>query len=153
MAFKAFQWTHHPIDGDLARAMRRGIRARRREKGREGHRFHFDTLKNLWAADETHAVVNHSDDPSWQHWYNDPRNGWRLIGWHYTRREAQAAAERPVPEFKVKPPREAAPGIQVRAAWPHQEYTMVVSCSTDGTADTISDVFTKIGCTTDWPSV
>ena len=78
-----YQWTKaKTLDGDLANEIRKDIRRNRKEHGRGGHRFHYSELKNIWHVDHVHAVINHNDDPSWQHYYNDPKDGWQLVHWY-----------------------------------------------------------------------
>lgn len=120
---------------------------RRRERGRGAHRFRYVTLKSIWSADDIHVVLNHTDDVSWQYWYLDGKDGWNLIGWYMTRREAQAAAEMPRP---VVPPKFLKEGLYVLAGWPQEDapvdYTMKVACQSEGTANEIMAVFTHLGC-------
>lgn len=146
MDFQSFQWrkakdTEDPVALDI----RHDVRRYRREKGRGGHRFRYATLKNLWYVDQIHAVLNHSDDPVWQYWYHHPLNGWILISWHGTRREAQATAELPHP---VEVARSIAPGTYIFAAWPGQEVTMKVRVRSDWVGEQIIRVFGDLGCET-----
>lgn len=148
MSFNSLEWARAKThDVDIVHAIRHDVRKYRREKGRAGHRFRFATIKNIWYVDEIHAVINHTDDPLWQYWYNHPQDGWILVHWYTTRREAQAAAELPHPEQSVtaKPFIE---GIYVRAGWDMDNYTMRVTCSSDRTAVDIQSIFRKLGCFT-----
>lgn len=146
--FQVIEWVKCDNDGDLARELRKNIRQHRREKGRAGHRFAFTFLKTLWVADDDHhAVLNHVDDTVWQMWYRHPVEGWVLISWHATRREAQAAAESSHPQLVV-PKVRIHPGINVLAGWPGRELNMRVACSSEYTADVIGEIFAKLGCGT-----
>jgi hypothetical protein len=146
MDFRSFQWAKaKDLDGDVAEEIRHDVRRYRREKGRGGHRFRHATLKNLWHVENIHAVLNHADDPVWQYWYNHASNGWQLVGYYFTRREAQAAAERPHPIAPIKP---LAPGRYIFAAWPDHEVTMRVRISSDYTGEQVSKVFGDLGCQT-----
>jgi hypothetical protein len=146
--FEVLPWKKQPVDGEVAKSIRKDVRTFRKERGRGGHRFRFATLKSLWSADAIHVVLNHSDDSAWQYWYNDARQGWSLISWHMTRREAQVAAEMPHPDLTPEP-KFLAEGVYVLAGWPREngeaDYTMKVACSTDKTADEILAVFTHLG--------
>jgi hypothetical protein len=143
--FEVLPWKKQDADGEVSKHIRRHVRLYRRERGRGGHRFRYATLKSLWSADAIHVVLNHKDDPSWQYWYNDPRQGWNLISWHLTRREAQVAAEMPHPDLTPEP-KFLTEGLYVLAGWSDENYTMKVACSSEGTADQIIAVFTGIGC-------
>ena len=141
-------WKKAPVDGDEARALRRDIRMRRRERGRGGHRFRFDDLKALWVAstpDGDAAVLTHHGDSIWQLWRHDDTRGWLLTSWHFTRREAQVAALKPV-EHPEPPRRDLAPGIHVVASWPKQKPSIRVICTTPYTAQALEDVMTSLGC-------
>jgi hypothetical protein len=142
-----YQWTKAKDYADdlVANSIRRDVRRYRREYGRAGHRFRFATLKNLWYVDMVHAVLSHSDDPVWQHWYNDGKEGWKLVAWYGTRREAQAAAERPIatPEDR---PTSTESGLFILAGW-GSHYSMRVRCRPETIAD-IGAVFAALGCRT-----
>jgi hypothetical protein len=135
-------------DADIVQAIRRDIRINRRERGRAGHRFRHSTLKNVWYVDLIHAVVNHTDDPVWQHYYNHPRDGWVLVNWHMTRREAQAAAEQPYVEQEVADRPDGPKGLYVIADWPGHDngYPIKVHCSSPQIAGELKGVFESIGC-------
>lgn len=138
-------WKKQPLDGEVARSIRHDIRMHRRERGRAGHRFRYDDLQVLWAASNKYAVLRHLSDPVWQFFYNHPTEGWKLISWHFTRREAQVAACQPIPEPKVKaqPVKE---GIHVLAGWPKKKKTMRVPCSSPETAGAVEAAFLHLGC-------
>lgn len=148
--FDSLGWSREKLDGSLARSIRSSIRLRRRERGRGGHRYRFNTLKNLWAVDVIHAVVNHTDDPEWQYYYNHPSEGWLLISWHLTRREAQAAAELPLPPELVPTvaSRATVEGWHVLAGWKKDKFTMDVPCTSEEIAGEIEETFQVIGCHT-----
>lgn len=146
--FAALEWSKQSLTGDVAKALRKDVRTYRRERGRGGHRFSYNYLKTLWAADDgLHAVCNHIDDSAWQMWYRHPTDGWIMIDWHLTRREAQAAAESKHPELVERKPK-IFPGINVLAGWPDRDPTMRVHCSSEATATVVSEAFDKIGCIT-----
>lgn len=150
--FELIGWRQQPLDGDIARVMRRSIRMYRRERGRGGHRFSYLNLKSLWVTDDlAHVVLNHKDDLVWQFWWNDPLEGWLQISFHSTRREAQAAAELPrIPV--VVPAEKLVPGLYVLAAWPKQDqspdYKMRVHCRSESAVEAVVEVFDKLGCIT-----
>lgn len=148
MDFDPFGWQKQKPDQEIARAIRRDIHLHRRERGRGGHRYRFATLKSLWTVDIIHAVLNHKDDPVWQRYYNHPSQGWLLVDWYMTRREAQAAAELPLPEDILRPTPALAPeiGWHVYAGWQSSKWTMDVPCSSWETACEIDAVFAEIGC-------
>lgn len=148
MTFHSLQWTKtRTNDDDVIRLIRRDVRKFRREKGRAGHRFNHAKLKNCWHVEETHAVINHTDDPLWQYWYNHPQDGWTLVHWYSTRREAQAAAELPHPEAQAAVDR-TVDGLYVKAGWSMDDYTMRVTCASRRIAEEIQGVFRKLGCVT-----
>ena len=146
----ALTWEKHPNNGPFATEIRRGIRQRRREKGRQGHRFRFDDLKTLWGAKDrrgTYAVLNHNEDKLWQFWFKD-EDGWKLQSWFKLLKDAQAEAEKPRPKPVVVPVK-IEPGSYVHAAWlsPYKgRKPMVVRCQSDATAAVISELFQKLGC-------
>jgi hypothetical protein len=150
MDFKTYSWIKaKDNDADIVQAIRRDIRINRRERGRAGHRFRHVTLKNVWYVDLIHAVVNHTDDPVWQYWYNHPRQGWILVNWYMTRREAQAAAELPYVEPEATEDKsEGLKGLHVVADWPGRDngYPIKVYCSSPRIAAELKDVFESIGC-------
>lgn len=146
------RWEKQKNDSSLARAIRADIRAHRRERGRGGHRFRFSHLKGLWSVGEIHAVLNHKDDPAWQYYYNHPKQGWILVDWRMTRREAQALAELPQ-EYQALYAEQAVekssvPGWHVYAGWSPGEYSMDVLCTTFDIACEVDAVFSEIGCVT-----
>lgn len=149
------QWNKEPVDGALAIALRRGIRQRRREKGRGGHRFRYDDLRSFWSLGENIAVVDHREDRWWQVWIKDSERGWYLEGWHRRLKDAQAQAEKPRPKPKPLPKPKIPPGKYVHAAWSIDRYRrkdgrpMVVRCQSDYTAGVISEVFQRLGCATE----
>ena len=146
--FESLSWVKQPVDGDFARAIRKDVRLYRRERGRGGHRFSMNFIKTLWVADDSmHAVLNHIDDLVWQMFYRHPTQGWLLIHWYDTRREAQAAAESDHPELVSRRPT-VHPGINVLANFPHRDNRMRVHCSSDYTATVVEETFVKIGCIT-----
>lgn len=146
--FDALDWSKQPTDGPVSQAIRRDVRKHRRERGRGGHRFSLNYLKTVWSAsDGSHVVLNHVDDLIWQMWYRHPEQGWVLMDWLSTRREAQAAAETHQPELSDSRP-DMPPGIYVLAAWPGRPSTMRVHCSSERTADDITEVFARLGCDT-----
>lgn len=151
MTFDSLQWSKAKNSSDdIVRSIRHDVRKFRREKGRAGHRFRFATLKNIWYVDQVHAVVNHTDDPVWQYWYNDPQDGWMLVHWYSTRREAQAAAELPHPE-SVKEKlvvADKSDGHYVLVAWPNKDFSMRYHCSSPYTAQETMKVWEKLGCRT-----
>lgn len=138
-------WTHELIDGDLARALRRDIRLKRREKGRGGHRFRYDDLVELMQCG-SHVLVTHKEDQHWQHWYRDGDDGWKLQGWHDTLGAAKVAVEAFSPPAKT-PGTPGGPGLYVRATWPRQDRPrgIRVKCATPRTAAALEDIFTKLG--------
>jgi len=144
--FGAHHWVKSKgPDDDVAQQIRSDVRRYRREHGRGGHRFRHATLKNLWYVDQTHAVLNHTDDPVWQYWYNHPINGWVLVDWFRTRREAQAAAERPHPPV-ASSGKHVVDGTYVFAWWPNQDVTMRVRVRSDDIGAQIIKAFEGIGC-------
>jgi hypothetical protein len=147
--FDLITWRKLPLDGDLARSIRKDVRTHRRERGRGGHRFSFSHLKSLYGSDSgLHAVCNHTDDSVWQFWYRHPEDGWVLVNWHDALREAKAAAELPMPDTGPKP-RPLAPGIHLLAGWDHgeeTEYTIRLCCSSEDTATAMTEVYQKLGC-------
>lgn len=153
--FELNHWSSQPLDGETAHSIRHDVRAYRRERGRNGHRFRFQTLKTLWVS-TNHAVLNHTDDPAWQYWYCDGRQGWLLVDTFRTRREAQAVADaHPVPPDLVVHGSDVRDSmIVVRAGWPDAQYpdlppkvwNIKVGCTSASTADQIISVFEHIGC-------
>lgn len=146
--FRLLDWKREATDGPTAYSMRHDTRKWRREKGRAGHRFSFVRLKNIWVADDIHAVCNHDDDASWLYFRRLPLKGWLLISWHRTRREAQAAADLPLPDLTPKP-KPIVAGIHIKAGWNKGDYTMNIACRTEYTADVITDIFQRMGCETE----
>lgn len=153
----SLSWEKHSLDGPFAVDLRRGIRARRREKGRGGHRFRYDDLKTLWGAKDRkgiHAVLNHNEDKLWQYWFKD-EDGWKLQCWFKLMKDAQAEAEKPRPKPAVVPSK-VEPGSYVHAAWmaPYRgRKPMVIRCQSDSTAEVISELFQKLGCSTEIKTV
>jgi len=145
--FDAYRWQRVRSNDDdpVVDSLQRDVRRFRREHGRGGHRFRRATLKSVWHIELIHAVVNHTDDLVWQHWYNHPSRGWTLQHWYDTRREAQAAAELPLAEI-LDPVRARPTGLRVEAGWAKGSRPIVVSCSSPGTAAVIQDVLGSIGC-------
>ena len=156
--FELTDWSNQPLDGEVAHSIRHDVRAFRRERGRGGHRFRYTHLKTLWVS-AAYAVLNHTDDQVWQLWYQDARQGWLLVDWCRTRREAQAVADaNPIPKELVIHGTDARDSmITVRAGWPDPQYpdlppkvyTMKVGCATPYTAEQITAVFERIGCLTE----
>jgi hypothetical protein len=155
--FELPHWTNQPLDGDVALSIRHDVRQYRRERGRGGHRFRHSHLKSLWSVEDIHAVLNHNDDPAWQYWYHDARQGWLLVDWFSTRREAQAFVDmNPVPTIVIHGTNVDDTPIHVLAGWPDPEYpellpkdyTMRVPCRSDYTASVVIEVFEKVGCLT-----
>jgi hypothetical protein len=145
--FTALEWVKHPTDQTLAQNLRRNVRQKRTERGRGGHRFSMNYLKTLWgASDGIHAVLNHVDDPVWQMWYEHPEQGWMLISWHATRREAQAAAESRHPEI-MDPEPTVRPGLNLVAGHPSRpgKYPIRVLCSSEHTATELEGIFDRLG--------
>ncbi len=151
--FDLLTWTRQPADGDFAKELRHDVRMHRREKGRSGHRFNYNRLKSLWSVGGIHAVMNHQDDPTWQFWHKDALSGWNLMSWHLTRREAQAAAEQPLPDLTPKP-KDKTYGLHVYAGWSGMDPfgfqrdwpSIVVPCSSEYTAGVIVKIFEDMGC-------
>lgn len=145
MEFDPYQWRKAKDSDPIIDSVQRDVKRFRREHGRGGHRFRRATLKSVWHIDLIHAIVNHTDDLVWQHWYNNPVGGWQLQSWYDTRREAQAAAELPLTEIsetvRVRPT-----GLRVEAGWAKGSFPIVVSCSSLGTAAVVQDVLGSIGC-------
>ena len=146
MDFEIFGWKKAKTDGELARSIQLSVRMHGREAGRGGHRYRLSHLKNLWHVDDIHAVVNHTDDPSWQYWRNTAK-GWILVDWRMTRREAQALAEFPLPVEEATEPAAQRPGWHVYAGF-DLPYTMDVPCRSELIADEIEEVFQLLGCET-----
>jgi hypothetical protein len=149
MDFNLMNWEKQKNDSSLARAIRSDTRLHRRERGRGGHRFHFSALKGLWSVENIHAVLNHKDDPAWLYFYNHPQQGWILVDWRMTRREAQALAELPQ-EYQVLYAEQAVeksqvPGWHVHAGEKEHETSIDVSCRSEEIADDIREVFQEIG--------
>ena len=145
MDFHSLQWSQLKHDHEVIAELRRDVRVHRRETGRAGHRFNPATLKNVWAADDVHLVLNHTDDPAWQHWHHGAQ-GWYLVHWHPSRREAQAAAELPLRTVPVDVV-DMVVGLRVEAGWPGRGSTMIVTCSSPATAEDVAKVYSNIGCT------
>lgn len=141
-------WTQEPVDGDLAKTLRRDIRMHRREKGRGGHRFRYDDLADLMVGGN-HVAATHHEDKHWQHWWRDGDEGWKLQGSYTTLRSAQEAAAASVPIRQLPPPLPAnlSAGLYVRATWPRQDRPrgIRVKCSTPRTAEVLTDIFTRLG--------
>jgi hypothetical protein len=150
------EWASEPLDGSLARALRRDIRARRRDKGRGGHRFRFADLKELRAGLDDGAavcaVLTHNEDPVFQHWAHHPTDGWLLIDWYERSTFAMKAAQEfvwPVREADSRPP-----GTYVLAGskptHPDQEvrFTMRVHCRSKNIAIAIAETFRSLGFVT-----
>jgi hypothetical protein len=145
--YKPPEWEKVELDGPTAMAMRHDTRKFRREKGRAGRRFQFVRLKSLWTADGIHAVCNHLNEAEWLYFHRTALQGWLLMSWHGTRREAQAAAELPLPDLTPKP-KPTTPGLHVKAGWTHKRgVTMDVACHSEYTAGVVADIFDKLGCT------
>lgn len=147
MGSELLNWKKQALDGEVARAVRHDTRMHRRERGRGGHRFRFDDLKALWHVGD-YVVLTHHSDSIWQLYHRDPEQGWLLISWFFTRREAQVAALHPLPDITPKPKR-AVEGVHVLAGWPDGEKTMRVPCGTSYTAEVIEAAFASIGCETE----
>lgn len=145
MDFHSLLWRQVKHDHENVSELKRDIRTYRRETGRAGHRFNPATLKNVWSSGGVHLVINHVDDPVWQHWHHGPE-GWYLVHWHLSRREAQAAAELPLRTVPPTPPGKVS-GLRVVAGWPGRAGTMVVKCSSPTTAEDVAKVYSNIGCT------
>lgn len=148
MDFQTFGWEKQKNDSAVAKSIRASVHQQRRERGRGGHRFRYSTLKAIWSVGETHAVLNHTDDTTWQYWRNT-NGGWLLVSWHLTRREAQASAELPLPADLAIPLRVSEAGLHVYAGWQQGSYTMDVPCSSDEIAQDIKEAFEIIGCHTE----
>lgn len=145
MDFYSLKWVQLKHDHGTIAELRRDVRTYRRENGRAGHRFNVATLKNVWSADGVHVILNHTDDPIWQHWHLGAE-GWYLVHWHTSRREGQAAAELPLRMVSADPTASVA-GLRVEAGWPGRGVTMITACSAPATADDIAKVYSNIGCT------
>jgi hypothetical protein len=143
----------------IAQYLRRDIRAHRREKGRDGHRFHYSEIKELHAgypnppADgelPIHIVLTHHDDSTWQHWAHHHEKGWLLCTTSPTRAAAMELAESHTWELEEIPPPES--GLYVLAGWPHPDeelsFTMRVRCHSKNIAITVADVLRSLGCHT-----
>lgn len=142
------QWIKHPVDGDFAKALRRGIRMNRREKGRGGHRFIYGDLKTLWGSGDNYAILIHDTDRYWQFWWRHPERGWFLQSWHRLLSEAKEEAESP---RILEVPNSPTPGTYVCAEWkePYRgKAPMMVRCHTEYTTKEIRDVFERLGCAT-----
>lgn len=145
MDFQALQWARLKHDHEVVAEIRRDVRTYRRETGRAGHRFNAATLKNVWSSDGVHVILNHLDDPTWQHWHLGAE-GWYLVHWYTSRREGQAAAELPLRAVSAEPIM-CVTGLRVVAGWPGQGGSMIVKCSSPTIAEDIAKVYANIGCT------
>lgn len=146
--FDVVTWGKLPLDGDIARSLRKDIRTNRRERGRGGHRFSFNHLKSIYGSDNgLHVICNHTDDPVWQLWYRHPQDGWILVDWRDALREAKAAAELPMPD--ADPAKPLASGLYLLAGWDRgeeTEYSIRILCSSETTAVAMTEVYQKLGC-------
>ena len=148
MSSQVLNWKKQPLDGEVSKGLRKGIRQYRRERGRGGHRFRYDDLKALYSVGDF-IVLTHHGDSIWQLYHRHPQNGWFLISWHFTRREAQIAALHPLPDLTPKP-KKIKEGIHVLAGWDDPMVkTMRVHCSSTWTADCIEAAFQSLGCLTE----
>jgi hypothetical protein len=148
------QWNREPVDGEFAKALRRGIRMHRRERGRGGHGFGYSDLRALWVSGKEHAVLTHDCDRIWQYWWQHPQRGWFLQSWHRLLAEAKQEADRPRPLDAAPSPLSS--GTYVCAEWvdPYSGKTpMMIRCHTEYTAREISDVFERLGCVTSMKSI
>ena len=125
----------------LTRALARSLRAGSRGIELAGQRFRYNDLKELWGADDLHAVLTHEGDECWQYWFHGA-TGWQLVGVYPTRKEAQAAAGQPQPEDELEP------GTYVMARWDENGRWMRVRSSSERITENLCDIFKSLGCET-----
>jgi hypothetical protein len=137
------KWSKQPLDGPIAKALRRDIRTHRREGGRDGHRFDYADLRTLWYADP-HVVLTHHGDTIWQYWYRHDRHGWLLGSCAERLRDAQRFAEAPRMEMTDDPIPKT--GLFVCGAiGERKEPTISVHCRSTYTASEVSAVLGRLG--------
>lgn len=150
-------WSQEPVDGKSAAHLRREVRARRREKGRGGHRYVFRDLKELHVVrrdgEVVYAVLTHHEDPMWQLWGWQDDKGWMLLDWYEKFPQATRAAERHVWPVEEQPPAPVSPGIYVLAGWARPntatKYTMRVHCRSKTVAIAVAEAFHRVGAVTE----
>lgn len=149
-------WISDPT-GTFGQTLRRDIRAHRREKGHDGHRFKYSACTELHVAcleplsegePAVHIVCTHSDDPVWQHWAHHPDKGWMLVGWWNTKEKAKASAESHSWDCAEIPADGREPGIYVLASWGSKPPAFKVHCRSKNIAITVADVLRHVGLAT-----
>lgn len=136
----ALTWEKQPLTQQLARSLRAGTR---RHPQIDGHAFGFSDLKELWCADDVHAVCTHAHDPAWMYLYQAPEGGWRLVSVHTSRAAAQKAASANTdtdPEAPVA-------GTYVMGRLDGGRWMRVQVLSKAGEA-MLTEIFSRLGCQT-----